>query len=340
MKKRLIASILALVMCLALAACGGSSSPAAATSAPAAAASEAPAAAEAPAEETHKVGACVQDMGNPVWSTQLSSLGEQCEKMGWTFTAVQHDDDPAKCVTQIENFVTSGCDFIFIQCGKEEGIADAVKAAQDQGVTVIGTGAPLTCADANYYNDNYGAGYVGGEIMGKWANETFGEDYTLRVAQLGYYSHPLILARTDGQIDGLTATHPNFEIVAQQDILTNTEAMNATEAILTNSRDVDCLFAWGDGFALSALEVVRSFDMEGEKFGIVGLDGTEEAANEIAAGSSMIGTCSLGSSVQLGIDQFNIIQDILAGNNQKEYFTPNIPVDRSNVEEYLNAYYR
>ena len=80
--------------------------------------------------------------------------------------------------------------------------------------------------------------------------------------------------------------------------------------------------------------------MEGEAFGIVGLDGTEEAANEIAAGSSMIGTCSLGSSVQLGIDQFNIIQDILAGNNQKEYFTPNIPVDRSNVEEYLNAYYR
>ena len=61
--------------------------------------------------------------------------------------------------------------------------------------------------------------------------------------------------RTDGQIDGLKETHPNFEIVATGNPKDNSTAMDETENILTAHPETEAIFNWGDSMALGTLEV-------------------------------------------------------------------------------------
>ena len=187
-----------------------------------------PCSAMSEAADTYKVGMTVQDLSNATWAAQINEITEQCEEMGWTVTATQNDNDAAKTVTQIENFVSSGCDFIIIQSSQYEAIKDTIANAQEQGICVIGDGVALENADMNYTNDNYAAGVLCGEAMGNWINETFGEDYEIKLGQFLYDDMYEVTQRTDGQIEGLTNTHPNFEIVATANPNDSTTAMNET----------------------------------------------------------------------------------------------------------------
>ena len=178
--------------------------------------------------------------------------------MGWSVTATQNNSDAAKTITQIENFITSGRDFIIIQSGEGEAIADVIKTAQSKGICVIGDGTAIKGADMNYTNDNREAGRLCGVAMGNWINETFGKDYNIKIAQFQYSEIPEVQDRTDGQIDGLKETHPNFEIAATGNPKDNSTAMDETENILTAHPETEAIFNWGDSMALGTLEVVRS----------------------------------------------------------------------------------
>ena len=281
------------------------------------------------------IGITIQDLSNATWAAQVNKMTELANEKGWTVTAVQHDNDAAKCITQIENFTNAGCDFIFVQSSAGKAIESSLQAAQEKGICVVGTGVALDCADMNYTNDNYDAGYRDGLAIGNWANEVFGEDHKLIVAQFQYDEIHEVTERTDGQRDGLTETHPNFEVVAIAHPTDSTTAMNETENVLTAHPDIEVIFNWGDSMALGSLEAARAMGYEGEKFAIVSVDGTDEAVAEIAAGSSLIMSCSLGGPEEQGIQQFEMILAYLEGTNEAHYYSPNITIDRTNAAEFL-----
>lgn len=286
-------------------------------------------------DKTYSVGISVQDLSNATWATQINTITEKCEEMGWTVTAVQHNNDAAKTITQIENFVSSGCNFIMIQSSAADAIKDAALAAQEQGVCIIGTGTGLDFADMNYTNDNYDAGYLDGKAMGEWINETFGEDYEIQIAQMLYDQIPEVTERTDGQIAGLTEVHPKFEVVANGHPTDAATAMSETENILTAHPDIQAIFNWGDSMAMGSLEAVRAMGYDESKFCIVSVDGTQEALEEIKAGSALKMSCSLGGPVEQGIQQVEMLKAYVEGTNEDHYYSPNIPIDASNVDEYL-----
>ncbi len=187
----------------------------------------------------------------------------------------------------------------------------------------------------NYTNDNYLAGYYCGEFLGNWANETFGEDYVLKVAQYQYDEMTEITDRTDGQIAGLEATHPNYEIVAVANPTDSATAMEATESVLTAHPEIEAIFNWGDSMALGTLEVVRSQGIDEDLFCIVSVDGTDEALAEIKAGSALKMTASLGGPEEQGSDMVKMLVAYVEGTNEDHYYSPTIAVDASNVDDYL-----
>ena len=190
-------------------------------------------------------------------------------------------------------------------------------------------------ADMNYTNDNYDAGVRCGRALGEWINETFGEDYNIKIGQSTYDQIPEVTQRTDGQIDGLTEVHPNFELVATDHPTDSSTAMSETENMLTANPDIEALFCWGDSMALGTLEAVRSMGYDESKFGIVSVDGTDEAVAEIAAGSALKMSCSLGGPIVQGDQQFDMMKEWIAGTNEDHYYSPNIAITYKNVEEYL-----
>lgn len=286
-------------------------------------------------KDTYNVGITIQDLSNATWAAQVNEITKRAEEEGWAVTAVQHTNDPQKCVTQIENFTSNECDFIFIQSSAADAIKDTCKAAQEKGICIVGTGTGFDFADMNYTNDNYDAGVRCGRALGEWINETFGEDYNIKIGQSTYDQIPEVTQRTDGQIDGLTEVHPNFELVATDHPTDSSTAMSETENMLTANPDIEALFCWGDSMALGTLEAVRSMGYDESKFGIVSVDGTDEAVAEIAAGSALKMSCSLGGPIVQGDQQFDMMKEWIAGTNEDHYYSPNITITYKNVEEYL-----
>lgn len=287
-------------------------------------------------KDSYSVGICIQDLSNATWATQVNTIQEKCNEMGWSVTAVQHSNDAAKALTQVENFVESGCDFIILQTYEEDALKDTLLAAQKKGICIIGDGTELKCANMNYLNSNYDAGYYGGKALGNWANETFGEDHVLKIAQFQKNESVAVSQRTAGQIDGLKETHPNFELVAEGHPSDSTTAMNETESILTANPDIEAIFNWGDSMALGTLEAVRAMGYDEDKFMIVSVDGTQEALAEIKAGSALKMSCSLGGPVQQAETMVEMLLAYIDGTNEDTYYSPNVPIDISNVDEYLD----
>lgn len=341
--KKIIALGLAVCMVIGVTACAAAPAPAAPAPAeqPAATAeAAAPEEAKAGTEETdgtgtHSIGMCIQDLSNATWAAQTDEIQRQCDEEGWTFSCVQHSLDPAKAITQIENFINSNCDFIVIQCTFADALEEVIKTAHDKGITVIGDGGDLRpYCDVQYINDNYAAGLLCGEVLGNWINEAYGEDTEVEIATMVKESSVNVTNRVLGQLDGISSVHPSYKVVAEGHATDAASAMTETENILTANPNCAAITNWGDSMALGTLETARAMGYTPDKFAIIGIDGTQEAIAEILAGSSLIASTSLGGPVEQGADMMNIIRAIIDGTNEDLYTSPNFLIDRTNAAEY------
>lgn len=339
--KKALALILALTMVFCLAACGSSGTPAA-TEAPkdtTAAAADAGTA----SGTTHNVGMTISSLSNVTWAAQVAEIESELKELGWGFTCVVHDEDPVKATTQIENFVNSNCDIIIINGCTTGGVEDAVAAAQAAGVKIVLDASPIEGVheDVLYVNDNYGAGYLGGVALGEWFNEVYGEDHKAIIGAMTYGTEDSLIrgGRTKGQIEGLESVHPNYEVVAWADVFTAADTMTETENMLSAHPDIEAILNWGDSMALGCLEAARGMGIDESKFAIISIDGTVELCREIAAGSAIIQSTSLGGPTEQGADMVKILLDLVNDNlsEDKTYYSPNLSVTRENVEEFLDS---
>ena len=331
--KKLLIGILVLVMLFSVAACGNSA--VTTEQAPVQQGEVSPETAVAPEENTtHAVGFTISDLSNPTWAAMTDVIESECEARGWTFTAIQHDGDGAKIIQTVENFISTGCDFIVLETGMEEAVADVLQQAKDAGCCIVAAGTPLQIADINLLNDNYDAGYLSGVALGKWFNEVYGEDHEALIAQM-VFDYDIITDRTNGQLDGLASVHPNYRVVATGYPEDAATAMTETENILTAHPEIEAITHWGDSMALGSLETARAMGYTADNFALVSIDGTKEACAEIKAGSSLIASTSMGTPEGQGQFIFDVLLNYTNGIFEETSLLPNTLVDASNVDEYL-----
>ena len=100
MKKKVLSAILVIaMMATMLMGCGGTAEE------------------EAPAEEgaaAPKIGITIQSLKNDYWAGVMGKLEEILTEAGWDYTLIDCEDNAATQVSQIENFITDGCEFIMV----------------------------------------------------------------------------------------------------------------------------------------------------------------------------------------------------------------------------------
>ncbi len=65
-------------------------------------------------DKKYKVGITIQSLSNAYWAGVMGKLEEQLKDKGWDYTLIDCEDNSATQVSQIENFITSGCDLIMV----------------------------------------------------------------------------------------------------------------------------------------------------------------------------------------------------------------------------------
>lgn len=320
--------------------------------APAPAASEAPQS-EAPAAQTEdqpavdaatesapaenagglkKVGVTFGDLSNPVWADCANYMMEAGGEYGME-VSVMGCKDSQEQITQIENFITSGCEGIVIGA-KDAASLDAItKEAMDKGIAVFALGYPIKNFTAEMMVDNYNVGYSAAKMAAEWINEKF-ENGTCEVLINEFPEIDVLVERVKGMTDALAELAPNAKVVSLVSGTTTDEVLPKAENAFTANPNIKVCVCIGDGGALACKEAAKGMGLVADDFGIFGVDCTENVASAINDGNLIRGAVSLGGGKLHATTIMSVMQKIFNGEEYpKSTPYPETLVTTANVKE-------
>ncbi|MCR5085304.1 MAG: sugar ABC transporter substrate-binding protein [Succinivibrionaceae bacterium] len=206
-----------------------------------------------------KLGITIQSLRNAYWAGVMAALEEVLRANGCTdFTIVDCEDSSAKQIAQIENFISSGCDFIMIHPSDAAAVEDAAAEARKKGIKVMCWDDPMANTDGNWILNNTYLGIAIGELAGNFINEHFNESNKAKVAVLGFPQTKILLEREEGIRQGMEkVAKGKYEIVASQSALRPNEAQTAIETIIQRVPDLKVVTGIGAGPMIGADEALN-----------------------------------------------------------------------------------
>ena len=139
-------------------------------------------------DKKYKVGITIQSLSNAYWGGVMGKLEEQLKDKGWDYTLIDCEDNSATQVSQIENFITSGCDLIMVHPSDAKAVENICKEALDADIKVMCWDDPMENTTANWVLDNTELGKEIGKTAAEFINDKFTADDKAQVTVIGYPS--------------------------------------------------------------------------------------------------------------------------------------------------------
>lgn len=302
MKGRKLSLLMGLVLCVtAFVGCGSTGIETAGN------AKTAAAGAEASSEGGIKIGVTVQSLSNQVWAGACTEMESRAKADGNELTYMSCDDNSAKQIEQIENYISSGCDVIMVNPSDPNAIESVCAQAQEAGIKVMCWDNEMENTDLNWVIDNETLGYVIGEQAAEFINEKF-DDGTCEVAVLDYPQTEILLERENGILAALKEKAPNAKIVAQQPAIDAKEGLEAMETILQANPDVKVVCCIGGGGAVGANEAFKAKGDITDDMGVFAADATDEELSAMLNGeSNRMSVMITGLPTTIGDNVYNML---------------------------------
>lgn len=292
------------------------------------------------AKEDYTVGMTL-NLGNLTWAELAESAKAHGKDLGMNVTVQNSNDDATTQVSQIENFIQADVDAIIVAAVESNSVEDVCKAAQDAGIKVIAYTQVIENADAEYLVDAYNTGYACGKRAAEWIKEVYGDE-PIEWALEDLPKYPEIIDRANGIKEAIEELAPNAELVATQPAEVMEDGQKNAENFMQSHPDIKVICSIGSGGGAGANEGVKSYISEDEydKFGIFGIDATEQEIMNIINGDPQKSSVSLGGGAKHGEMLIDIAENFREGVDQeKEQYMPITVIDSSNAQEYYDEQY-
>lgn len=228
----------------------------------------------------YRIGISLSTLNNPFFVTLRDGALDEANRLGIDLVVADAQDNPAKQLSDIEDFIQQDLDLILINPTDSDAIVTAVLEANDVGIPVItvdrgSNGGEVVCHIAS---DNVAGGRMAGEYL---ANLLNGEGRVIELQGILGTS----AARDRGKGFGQAMeNYPDIKIIAQQTANFNrAEGLMVMENLLTAYPEVDGVFAHNDEMALGAIEALKSAGMLDDVV-VVGFDAIDDAVKAVEAG--------------------------------------------------------
>ena len=238
-------------------------------------------------DKKYKVGITIQSLSNAYWAGVMGKLEEQLKDKGWDYTLIDCEDNSATQVSQIENFITSGCDLIMVHPSDAKAVENICKEALDADIKVMCWDDPMENTTANWVLDNTELGKEIGKTAAEFINDKFTADDKAQVTVIGYPSTKVLKERADGIKEGLKENcKDNYEVIAEVDGLEAPEAQSNVESV-----DANVFVGVGAGAMIGSNEALLQKYGKGkipENVGVITTDVTEQQLNSLKAGNEAV----------------------------------------------------
>ena len=334
--KRLATGLLAMAMVVGITGCGGSTTTSSAPAGESAAAS-------ADAENKPLTGGgsniiyiITPSHSNPFFKTEAEAASAKAKELGYEVKTVSHDDDATKQAELFDNAIADKAAAIVCDNAGADATVAAVKKARDNNIPTFlidreinESGVAISQIVANNYQ---GA-------------KAIAEKFVEAMNEKGEYAE--LLGRESDTNAGVRSAafheiidqYPEMKMVAQQTAnWEQTEAYQKVETILQSNPNIKGIICGNDTMAVGAAAAIKAAGLK--DIAIVGVDGSDEAAEQIKAGN-MVGTALQQAALmaQMGVEQADqYLKNGTTGLDEKQ-LVDCIAITKDNVSKLKNFVY-
>ena len=298
-------------------------------------------------DKKYKVGITIQSLSNAYWAGVMGKLEEQLKDKGWDYTLIDCEDNSATQVSQIENFITSGCDLIMVHPSDAKAVENICKEALDADIKVMCWDDPMENTTANWVLDNTELGKEIGKTAAEFINDKFTADDKAQVTVIGYPSTKVLKERADGIKEGLKENcKDNYEVIAEVDGLEAPEAQSNVESVLSAHPDANVFVGVGAGAMIGSNEALLQKYGKGkipENVVVITTDVTEQQLNSLKAGNEAVRSIVgfEGSNEDTAKACMKMYERILSGEKFEGYdhnvYRTIKPITTDNIDDILKG---
>ncbi len=270
---------------------------------------------------------------NPFFGTEQVIAKEVGEELGYEVKCFSHDDDAATQLELFEAAITDKAAAIICDNAGADASIEAIQKAYDAGIPTFLIDREINqtgLAISQIVADNAQGAAAIAEVWVEAMN------YEGKYAELlGLESDTNCQVRSDNY-HSVIDEYPDLEMVAQQSAnWDQTEAYEKTEAILQANPEITGIICGNDTMACGAVQAC--IDAGRDDIKIIGLDGSDDAANYIKSGD-MVGT-ALQQIALITETAVREADDYLNGTapEEEKQLVPCIAITADNVEN-LSAF--
>ena len=290
-----------------------------------------------------KIGITIQNYENAYWAGVMSKLEQILKDEGYDATIVGCEENSAKQIEQIENFITSGCDLIMVHPNDADAVEEVCGRALDEGIKVMCWDNPMENTTANWVLDNTELGKEIGKTAAAFINEHYTADNKAQVCVIGKPDTQVLLERQNGIEAGLKENcKDNYEIVATIDGVVNNEVQSKAETVLQANPDCKVWVGVGAGAMIgSNTALLAKYGGAGkipEDCGVITTDVTSEQLDSLEAGDEAVRAIVgfEGSNTDTAQACFEMFKRILDGEDfsaDKNVYRPTMEINDENIAE-------
>lgn len=290
-----------------------------------------------------KIGITIQNYENAYWAGVMSKLEQILKDEGYDATIVGCEENSAKQIEQIEDFITSGCDLIMVHPNDADAVEEVCGRALDEGIKVMCWDNPMENTTANWVLDNTELGKEIGKTAAAFINEHYTADNKAQVCVIGKPDTQVLLERQNGIEAGLKENcKDNYEIVATIDGVVNNEVQSKAETVLQANPDCKVWVGVGAGAMIgSNTALLAKYGGAGkipEDCGVITTDVTSDQLNSLEAGDEAVRAIVgfEGSNTDTAQACFEMFKRILDGEDfsaDKNVYRPTMEINDENIAE-------
>ncbi|MBM7551887.1 substrate-binding domain-containing protein [Thalassobacillus pellis] len=286
------------------------------------------------------VGFSQMENNNPWRIAETESIRNEAEKRGYEMVYTDAQGDTAKQLSDIEDMIAQGVDYIVLAPREYKGLGPALKSAKKAGVPVIFVDRMAEGKAGEDYVTFIGSDFVKqGKRAAKWlVKELNGKGNIVELS--GTTGSSVAIERAEGFRNYLEEHAPDMKIIASQTgDFARAEGQKVMESMLqANGNNIDAVYAHNDEMAIGAINAIKSAGLNpGEDITVVSVDGTKDALQAIIDGD-------LGATVEsspfFGPVVFDVIEKLESGEQvDTEIIIEDRFFDKSNAKEFVDEAY-
>ncbi|PFP30618.1 sugar ABC transporter substrate-binding protein [Bacillus sp. AFS073361] len=286
------------------------------------------------------VGWSQMENNNPWRIAETKSIREEAKKRGFQMVYSDAQSDTAKQVSDVEDMVAQGVDYIILAPREFEGLSPALATAKKAHIPVILVDRKVAGEAGKDYVSFLGSNFIEqGQKAADWLiNEMGGKGNIVELT--GTSGSSVAIDRQKGFMDKLKEKAPDMKVISSQTgDFARANGQKVMENLLQSQGDkIDAVYAHNDEMAIGAINAIKAAGkVPGKDIIIVSVDGTKDALQAIVDGKM---GATVESSPFFGPSVFDVIENLEEGKEvEKEIIIKDRFFDKTNAKDFVNDAY-